>query len=89
MKDLTFQDIEEAFPKELQGSCGVIATIENIKERNFKNKTEKRCWFLDEDEILESSEGIKFAVCTQWGNNFTAFQNHIKNNFGWELKSVD
>ena len=53
MKDLTFQDIEEAFPKELQGSCGVIATIENIKERNFKNKTEKRCWFLDEDEILE------------------------------------
>lgn len=89
MKDLTFQDIEEAFPKELQGSCGVIATIENIKERNFKNKTEKRCWFLDEDEILESSEGIKFAVCTQWGNNFTAFQNHIKNNFGWELKSVE
>lgn len=89
MKDLTFQDIEEAFPKELQGSCGVIATIENIKERNFKNNTEKRRWFLDEDEILETSDGTKFAVCTQWGNNFTSFQDHIKNNFGWELKSAE
>ena len=89
MKDLTFSDIKEAFPKELQGSYGVIASIEELKDRIFKNKTEKERWFLKENEILETSDGTKFAVCSEWGNNFTSFQDHIKNNFGWELKSVE
>lgn len=89
MKDLTFQDIEEAFPKELQGSYGVVISIENLKDRIFKYESEKVRWFLDDDEILETSDGTKFAVCTQWGSNFTSFQDHIKNNFGWELKSAE
>lgn len=89
IKDLTFSDIKEAFPKELQGSYGVVATIEELKDRIFKNKTEKGRWFLKEDEILETSDGIKFAVCSEWGNNFVSFQNHIKTNFGWELHPVE
>ena len=59
----TFADIERAFPPELQGSFGVVQTMDYIKERNFKG----RRYFKEPEYVLRSGDGIPFAVSTEWG----------------------
>ena len=85
---VTFEDVLEMFPKELQGSYGVVRTIDDIVQRQIKNKTEKMRWFMDDNDILTASDGIQFAVSSEWGNNFGKFQEHIKDSWGWELKEI-
>jgi hypothetical protein len=70
----TFADIERAFPPELQGSFGVVQTMDYIKERNFKG----RRYFKEPESVLRSGDGIPFAVSTEWG----------KGNIGRFLKAV-
>lgn len=70
----TFADIERAFPPELQGSFGVVQTMDYIKERNFKG----RRYFKEPEYVLRSGDGIPFAVSTEWG----------KGNIGRFLKAV-
>ena len=72
--EATFTDIERAFPPELQGSFGVVQTMDYIKERNFKG----RRYFKEPEFVLKSSDGISFAVSTEWG----------KGNIGRFLKAV-
>lgn len=84
----SFKQVEEKFPRELQGSYGVVRSIEDIKQRGKTNKTEKDRWFLDPKEILTAADGIRFAVSNEWGDNFTNFQKHVADNLGWELKEV-
>lgn len=87
--NLTFQQIREAFPDILQGSFGVVAPLTYIERRimlgyKFDNK-----YFMGEKEILKSSDGIKFAVCNQWGNQFNKFQSHIAQKLGWSICEVN
>ena len=58
--EATFTDIERAFPPKLQG---VVQTMDYIKERNFKG----RRYFKEPEFVLKSSDGISFAVSTEWG----------------------
>lgn len=83
--EATFAEISEMFPRALQGSYGVVRTIDDIQVRSAKNKTESARWFLEPEEILKSADGIHFAVSNEWGDNFTAFQNHVIKSFGWTL----
>jgi hypothetical protein len=84
----TFSQIVNAFPNELQGSYGVVATKDEINHRNELGQDTSNRYFLDEDKILTSADGIRFVVCTQWGTQFSRFQDHISS-FGWTLKEVD
>lgn len=61
--EATFADIERVFPSELQGSFGVVQTMDYIKTRNFKG----RRYFKEPEYVLRSSDGIPFAVSTEWG----------------------
>lgn len=61
--EATFAEIERAFPPELQGSFGVVQTMEYIKTRNFKG----RRYFKEPEFVLRSGDGISFAVSTEWG----------------------
>ena len=74
-KDLSFSDYETIFPKDLQGSSGVIikrADITKNKERNY---------FCKDSELLQIGNE-KVAVCNQWGlENFIGFVNLINNNY--------
>lgn len=88
MSNATFKDVCDFFPRELQGSYGVVRSIEDIKQRGKTNKTEKDRWFLEPEEILTAADGIRFAVSNEWGDNFTNFQKHVADNLGWELKEV-
>ena len=61
----TFEEIERIFPPKLQGSFGVVRTLDYIKEKGYNGHR----YFDKPDEILKSGNGISFAVSTQWGKD--------------------
>lgn len=73
--NLTFSELERVFPSGLQGSIGVIRSIEYLKMKNYKGQR----FFDDASSILHSGDGVPFAVCTQWSyHNAPAFAEHAK-----------
>lgn len=71
----TFADLEKAFPPELQGSFGVIRTMEYIKEKNYNG----RRYFKEPEYVLHSGDNIPFAVSTEWGKgNIEKFLKAVK-----------
>ena len=69
--DITHEELQLAFPKQLQGSIGVINETSFVKNK-YKDKDHKR-HFLNVDEAIQLSD-CSVAVCTEWGagniNNF-------------------
>lgn len=61
--EATFDDIERTFPPTLQGPYGVVRTMDHIKEKNYNG----RRYFNDQELVMQSSDGVSFAVSTQWG----------------------
>lgn len=59
----TFADLEQTFPSTLQGSYGVIRTTDYIREKGI----EEYRYLMKDGELLRSSDGVTFAVCSQWG----------------------
>lgn len=71
----SFAELEQVFPPSLQGSYGVIRGIDVIREKGI----EEYRYFTKDDELLQSVDGIIFAVSTQWGiSNTTKFMNLAK-----------
>lgn len=67
----SFAELEQVFPPSLQGSCGVIRSIDVIREKGR--------YFTKDDELLQSADGIIFAVSNQWGIlNTTKFMDLAK-----------
>ena len=89
MSSATFQDVCDFFHRELQGSYGVVKSLNEIQRRKIKNRTEEGRWFLEPEEILTASDGVRFAVCTEWGDNFASFQKHVAEQLGWTLEEVE
>lgn len=88
LPNATFKEISDFFPKNLQGSYGVVATIADIEERSKRNKSEYNRWFLGPSDILTAGDGTKFTVTTEWGDNFVNFRNHVVSEFGWTIEEV-
>jgi hypothetical protein len=79
-KNPTWNDLIKAFPKKLQGSFGVVATLEQTQ--NFKDPR----YFLKDDEIIKIGGDTRVAVCSQWGlGNIELFISHAKE-LGYEIK---
>lgn len=83
----TFKEMLRSFPDQLQGSYGVIKSLDEIEERRRRGQQVANRYFLDPRDILISSDGVEYAVCNQWGDQFHQFQEHVKN-FGWALTEV-
>ena len=62
---ITFEKLKQVSPDQMQGSTGVINTLEFIEEK-YEGRTKKR-HFVKDDEILISADNIEFAVSTEWG----------------------
>lgn len=62
--DITYSELEKAFPKYCQGSAGVFSTLDEAS-KIFSNTNQKR-HFLKPDEIIELGD-TKVAVSNQWG----------------------
>lgn len=88
LPNATFKEIADFFPKSLQGSYGVVATIADIEERSRRNKSEYNRWFLDPSDILTAGDGTKFTVTTEWGDNFENFRIHVIREFGWTITEM-
>jgi hypothetical protein len=59
----TFAELEKVFNPALQGSYGVIRSVNYIREKGI----EEYRFLIKDDELLRSADGISFAVCSQWG----------------------
>lgn len=59
----TFEELERIFPPKLQGSFGVVRTLDYIKEKGYNGHR----YFDKPDEMLKSYDGTTFVVSTQWG----------------------
>lgn len=89
MSSATFKDVCNFFPRELQGSYGVVRSLDEIERRKRQNRTEEDRWFLEPEEILTAADGVRFAVSNEWGDNFASFQKHITEQLGWTLEEVE
>lgn len=62
---LTFEEIQKKFPANLQGSIGVINTLNFVNEKYQGSKHKRH--FSDKNDTLTSADGIDFLVSTEWG----------------------
>lgn len=89
MPSATFRDVCDFFPRELQGSYGVVRSLDEIERRKRQNRTEEDRWFLEPEEILTAADGVRFAVSNEWGDNFASFQKHVTEQLGWTLEELE
>ena len=82
--NVTYEELEKAFPKEIQGSYGVIARMSVLRKKQFEGHDHMTRYFTDDKHLLQTKDGAIFAVCTQWGDQFGNFVNHIRR-FGWTV----
>ena len=61
----TYAELEQIFPPTLQGSYGVFQSLDYIHTRSYNGNR----FFTNEDETLKSSDGIVFAVSSEWSKN--------------------
>jgi len=85
----TFEQLLAKFPPDLQGSTGVINTVEYINEK-YKHSSRQR-HFMKQNEILTSFDNIQFAVSSQWGigNIKSILELAVKENYTIEEKIPD
>ena len=88
MSSATFKDVCDFFPRELQGSYGVVRSLDEIERRKCQNRTEEDRWFIEPEEILTAADGVRFAISKEWGDNFALFQKHVTEQLGWTLEEV-
>ena len=82
--NLTYAQFEQTFPKNLQGSYGVIRPISWIKEKASLGTDHLNRYYVEDKDLLTSSDGIKFAVCKEWADNFANFMKQVLK-LGWEI----
>jgi len=69
--DISFAQLEKSFPKSLQGSIGVVATLAQANDVYARDERPRH--FLNTGDMIELQDG-PVAVCTQWGiGNIDAF----------------
>jgi len=83
----SFDDLRGVFDKELQGSTGVVNTVDEI-ELKYANKTDKR-HFIKEEDLLTSGDGIMFAVSTQWGIGNVGNIVSLARDLGYQVQDLE
>ena len=73
--DLTFAELERSFPKKLQGSLGVVATVATAEEIEARDRARH---FLKAAQRIRLTDAT-VAVCSQWGKgNIDGFINRAR-----------
>jgi hypothetical protein len=79
--NVTFEQLEIVFPKQLQGSLGVFMPKTDAVER--AEKTGHRRHFIKDSEIIRLGDS-EIAVCTQWGSNNIPRAIDVFKNLGYQ-----
>lgn len=86
--EATYSDIEEVFPKSLQGSYGVIRKKSEIEESVEAGSNVMGRYATTPQEILTSADDIQFVVCNQWDyKNFPNLVDVLKG-LKWKVKEI-
>ena len=80
----TFAELEQVFKPELQGSYGVIRTIDHIHEKGV----EEFRYLMKANEVLRSADGVTFAVCSQWGIGNTPRVVELAKKLGYNIMTI-
>lgn len=80
----TYAQLEQVFPKNLQGSYGVIRPISWIEDKAKLGTDHKNRYYMDKKDVLTSADGVHFAVCKEWGDNFANFVQQVEG-LGWKV----
>lgn len=95
-KNCTWEQLNAVFPKELQGSFGVVVRVTDDLYINHRDDPTPR-YFDDSDEIIMLKDDTEVVVCTQWGtggklgqkaDNFGRFLKHVKKALKYKVKKV-
>ena len=80
---ITFVQLEQVFPDELQGSLGVVRCLDDILDSNLKAPEVR--YVMDDDKILTTKDGVRFAVCNQWGSSNFPHILDLLDIWGWNV----
>ena len=84
----TYSDIEETFPKHIQGGYGVVRKMSELEDYVEAGSNIMGRFSSTPLETLISSDGIRFAVCNQWDyNNLPRFVEILKK-LKWRVKEI-
>lgn len=87
--DATFEMLNATFPQNYLGrfSQYELLTSDIEKARNWKKLGEDHVhYFIDEKDILTSSDGVRFAVCVEWDRNNLISLLGIAQALKWKFK---
>lgn len=82
---LTYNQLKQIFPDKMQGSYGVLRSLDELENSTHDKKDLLFRYAMEEDKQLISSDGVRFVVCTQWGiYNFGNILDLLKR-WGWSI----
>lgn len=82
---LTFRQLEQIFPDEMQGSYGVVRSLEELHEMEHDRKDLETRYLMKDEELLKTADGVRFAVCNQWGAYNIPNIFRVMEKWGWNV----
>lgn len=82
---LTYRQLEQIFPDEMQGSYGVIRSLDELHEMEHDRKDLETRYLMKEEELLETADKVRFAVCNQWGAYNIPNIFRVVEKWGWNV----
>lgn len=82
---LTYCQLEQIFPDEMQGSYGVIRSLDELHAMEHDRKDLETRYLMKEEELLKTADGVRFAVCNQWGAYNIPNIFRVMEKWGWNV----
>ena len=83
--NITFSQLEQLFPDDLQGSYGVVRSLDDLYKSAHDPKDLKTRYVMDEDKILYTKDGVRFVVSNQWGSYNFPHILELLDKWGWNV----
>lgn len=82
---MTYRQLEQIFPDEMQGSYGVVRSVDELQEMAHDEKDLRTRYWMSDDMLLTTADGIRFAVCNQWGSYNIPNIFRVIEKWGWNI----
>ncbi len=82
---MTYRQLEQIFPDDMQGSYGVIRSVEELCEMGHDRKDLATRYLMKDEELLKTADDVRFAVCNQWGSYNIPNIFRVMEKWGWNI----
>lgn len=82
---LTYRQLEQIFPDEMQGSYGVVRSLDELHDMEHDRKDLETRYLMKDEELLKTADGVLFAVCNQWGAYNIPNIFRLMEKWGWNV----